>query len=48
MVILDNDFHVRQVFLDRGFYIAEPDRLEPHVGVVKILDGRLDENDFHW
>lgn len=31
----------------RGFEIAKPDRLQAHVSIVKILDRRLDEENFH-
>ena len=42
MVILDNDFDVGQMLLDRGFKVAKSDRLQPHVGVVEVLDWWLD------
>jgi len=36
-----------EVLPHRAREIGEPDGLEPHVGVVKVLDRRLDENQFH-
>ena len=43
VVVFDDDVNIRKVFLDRGFEIAKADRLQPHIGVIEILDGWLDE-----
>lgn len=48
MVIFNQDIDIRQELLDRRFDIAKPDGLQAHIGVVKVLDGRLDKDDFHW
>jgi hypothetical protein len=35
------------MFLDGGFEVAQANRLEPHFGVVKVLNRRLDEENTH-
>src|SRR5437870_8053636 len=47
MVVFDDDFHVGKIFLDRGFQIAKSDGLQPHLGVIKVPDRWLNEEDFH-
>ena len=47
VIVFDDDFNIRKVFFDRGFEIAKSDGLQPHVGVVEVLNRRLDEQDFH-
>jgi len=47
VVIFHEDFHVSIGSLDDSLEHAEPQRLEPDVCVVKVLNGRLDEQDFH-
>jgi hypothetical protein len=47
MIILDDDLDIRQVLFDRCFSIAEPNRLKTHIGIIEILNGRLDEEKFH-
>jgi hypothetical protein len=37
------DFDVGKMFRDGGFQIRQTDRLQAHVGVVKISHRRLDE-----
>lgn len=45
VVIFDDDFDVRQVFLYGGFEVSKADGLEAHVGVIKVLDRRLNQQD---
>src|SRR5581483_10984183 len=47
VIIFDADRDVRQMFLDRGFEIGKADGLQAHIGVVKILNRRLDEKKLH-
>jgi hypothetical protein len=42
VIVFDADIDIRQMLADRGFEIGKADRLQAHVGVVEILDGRLD------
>ena len=41
VIIFDDDFDVWQVFLYGGFEVGKADGLEAHVGIVKVLDRRL-------
>ena len=47
MIIFDDDVDIGQMLFHRGFEIAKPDGLQAHVGIVKVLDRRLDEQNFH-
>jgi hypothetical protein len=40
--IEDLNLDLREVVAHRAREIGEPDGLEPHVGVVEVLDRRLD------
>ena len=45
VVVFDDDVNIGKMLLDRGFQITKPDRLQPHVGIVEVLDRRLDEQE---
>jgi len=45
--ILDHDFDVREVVLNGRLQVAEPDRLESDLGIVIVLYGGLEEQEFH-
>jgi hypothetical protein len=47
VIVFYDDINLRKVFFDNGLQIAEADRLEPHIGIVEILDWRLDEENLH-
>jgi hypothetical protein len=38
---------MRQMGIDRGLQVAQSNRLQTHVRLVKVLDGGLDKHDFH-
>ena len=46
MIIPDDDVNVGEVFFDGSFQVCQPDRLETHVGIVKIADRRLNQKEF--
>jgi hypothetical protein len=39
--------HVREMLHDRGFQVAQANRLEAYIRIVKILNRRLDKDDAH-
>jgi len=41
------DLHLVPLRLERGCKISQTDRLGPDGGLIKILDGWLDEEDLH-
>ncbi len=43
MIVFDDDIDLGQMLFHRGFEIAKADRLQAHVGIVKIPDGRLNK-----
>ena len=47
VIIFDDNVDFRQMLVYGSFKISKPDRLEAHVGVVKILNRWLDEQNFH-
>jgi hypothetical protein len=47
VIVTDEDLNVRQEFFGCGLEHAEPQGLKPDVRVVEILNGWLDEQDFH-
>src|SRR5215510_6709000 len=48
VVILDDNFNIGQMLFDRRFEITKSDRLQPDVGVVEVLNWRLNKKNFHW
>jgi hypothetical protein len=47
MIVPEDDGHIWQMLPDRSLQIAQANGLESHLGVVKILDRWLNEDDFH-
>ena len=43
MVVFDRDFDIGQMFSYRRLEVGQADRLQAHIGIVKILDRRLNQ-----
>ena len=48
VIVLNDNFNVREMCVDRGFEVAKTDGLQAHIGVVEIFDRRLDEQNSHF
>ena len=47
MKVPDYEFDAGKVFGDCRFEIAQTDGLQAHIGIVEVLDRRLDEQNSH-
>ena len=43
VIVFDRDLNMRQVSSYRCFEISQADRLQAHIGIVKVLDRRLNQ-----
>ncbi len=43
MVVFDRDVDIRQMFSYRRLEVGQADRLQAHIGIVKVLDRRLNQ-----